>query len=107
MKKEAAGVIRHPHYPEIIKFKLGSVKTISTLSASNWDEEFNNSEKLSQIGDCFQIGAENFSCLGDNESAIPHYSSSKNHAHPDQTFDKSDFELEDQQTMYEDECFVG
>ena len=52
MKKEAA-IIRHPHYPEIIKFKIGSVKTISTLSNSNWDDDMNNFEKLSLTGDGF------------------------------------------------------
>jgi hypothetical protein len=38
MKKEriqGGGVFRHPHYPEIIKFKIGSLKTTSTLSTSN------------------------------------------------------------------------
>lgn len=45
MKKEA--IIRHPHYPEIFKFKAASLKTTSTLSTSNWDEDLNNSEKLS------------------------------------------------------------
>jgi hypothetical protein len=53
MKKEAVqgSVFRHPHYPEIIKFKIGSVKTTSTLSTSNQDEDLNNCEKLSLPGD--------------------------------------------------------
>ena len=50
MKKEPA-LIRHPHYPEIIKFKLGSVKTISTLSSSNWDEDAPNFDRLSLQGE--------------------------------------------------------
>lgn len=50
MKKEA-NIIRHPHYPEIIKFKIGSVKTTSTLSTSNLDDELNNCERLSNPSD--------------------------------------------------------
>ena len=50
MKKEST-IIRHPHYPEIIKFKVGSLKTTSTLSTSNMDEDINNYEKLSLTGE--------------------------------------------------------
>ena len=50
MKKET-NIIRHPHYPEIIKFKIGSVKTTSTLSNSNLDEDLNNCERLSLPSD--------------------------------------------------------
>jgi hypothetical protein len=67
MKKEATNIIRHPHYPEIIKFKIGSVKTISTLSNSNWDEDMANFERLSVNGDCIQSLGENISVNGDNE----------------------------------------
>lgn len=49
MRKEIG--LRHPHYPEIIKFKMGSLKTTSTLSTSNRDEDFNNFEKLSFTGE--------------------------------------------------------
>jgi len=59
--------IRHPHYPEIIKFKIGSVKTISTLSNSNNDDDFNNFERLSMNGDGFQNNLENSSNNGDLE----------------------------------------
>jgi len=45
--------IRHPHYPEIIKFKVGSVKTTSTLSTSHIEDDLNNCEKLSMPGDGF------------------------------------------------------
>ena len=47
MKKKDLCNIRHPYYPEIIKFKKGSVKTTSTLSTSNHDEDFNNLERFS------------------------------------------------------------
>ena len=51
MKKEPS-FIRHPHYPEIIKYKIGSVKTISTLSTSGADEaEYNNLDRLSSNGE--------------------------------------------------------
>ena len=50
--KKGANVIRHPHYPEIIKFKVGSLKTISTLSTSNCDEDLNNCERLTLAGEC-------------------------------------------------------
>ena len=65
MKKEASNIIRHPHYPEIIKFKIRSVKTISTLSNSNWEEDMTNFEKLSVNGDGFQNIGENISVNGD------------------------------------------
>lgn len=69
MKKEAA-IIRHPHYPEIIKFKTGSLKTISTLSNSNMDEDLNNFEKLSFPGDGYSMYApDNLSVCGDNEKS--------------------------------------
>lgn len=61
MKKEAS-IIMHPHYPEIIKFKIGSVKTTSTLSTSNWDEDITNCEKLSLPGENYMNGIENASC---------------------------------------------
>lgn len=67
MKKEASSIIRHPHYPEIIKFKIGSVKTISTLSSSNWEEDMTNFEKLSVNGDGLQSLGENVSVNGDND----------------------------------------
>lgn len=66
MKKESS-FIRHPHYPEIVKFKLGSLKTISTLSNSNMDEDFNNFERLSLNGDVFHNNLENSSINGDTE----------------------------------------
>jgi hypothetical protein len=47
MKKKDLTGIRHRYYPEIIKFKKGSVNTTSTLSTSNQDEDFNNSERFS------------------------------------------------------------
>lgn len=68
MKREA-NIIRHPHYPEIIKFKVGSLKTISTLSNSNYDDELNNCERLSLPSDvqCTNY-QDNLSCAGD----LPH-----------------------------------
>lgn len=76
MKKEAA-LIRHPHYPEIIKFKLGSVKTISTLSNSNWEEDQNNMEKLSLPGDSCQFNQDNLSLFGAGDTDK---GGSKNHS---------------------------
>ena len=60
MKKETG--IRHPHYPEIIKFKLGSLKTTSTMSNSNWDDDINNCEKLSFTGEGIPPNTETISC---------------------------------------------
>lgn len=68
MKRESA-IIRHPHYPEIIKFKIGSVKTISTLSNSNWEEDMNNFEKLSLPGDACQFNQDNLSGCGELEKS--------------------------------------
>eukprot|EP00347_Sterkiella_histriomuscorum_P010542 403375882 len=73
MKKEAS-YIRHPHYPEIIKFKIGSVKTISTLSTSNVDEtDLNTLERLSLNGDCFQFIHENSSNCGGDLDKFPNF----------------------------------
>lgn len=77
MKKEARQVIRHPHYPEIIKFKVGSLKTISTLSNSNCDEELNNCERLSIIGDPSLGFQDNLSCTGDSEKSVLNLSLNK------------------------------
>ncbi len=66
MKKEQI-IIRHPYYPEIIKFKIGSLKTISTLSTSNQDDDMQNLEKLSLPGDSCQNQIENISLLGEND----------------------------------------
>ena len=66
MKKEQS-FIRHPHYPEIIKFKIGSLKTTSTLSTSNWDDDINNYEKLSLVGDSYPANTETISYQGDND----------------------------------------
>lgn len=67
MKKEA-GIIRHPHYPEIIKFKIGSLKTTSTLSTSNWDEDL--IEKFSLQGEGYQNNVENISNQGDADMGL-------------------------------------
>ncbi len=67
MKKEAA-IFRHPHYPEIIKFKMGSVKTISTLSNSNWEEDQNNLDKISLPGDAYHLHQDHLSIYGGLET---------------------------------------
>lgn len=57
--------MRHPHYPEIIKFK-GSVKTTSTLSSSNCDEE----NSLSLQGDSNLIFQDNGICHCENDRGV-------------------------------------
>jgi len=49
MKKDTV-LFRHPYYPEI-KFKRKSVKTTSTMSTSNHEEDLSNFERLSLTGD--------------------------------------------------------
>ncbi len=46
MKKKESGIMRHPHFPQIIKLAK-SVKTTSTMSTCNQDEDLCNAEKLS------------------------------------------------------------
>ncbi len=70
MKKEASGAfIRHPHYPEIIKFKIGSLKTNSTFSTSGCGDvdDLNNCERLSLPGDQSCNYQDNLSNMGDND----------------------------------------
>ena len=107
MKKEAA-VIRHPHYPEIIKFKIGSVKTTSTLSTSNQDEDLNNCEKLSFTGEGCFIAHDNTSCQGDNDGGT--YSANKNKSCcqgsiPSENYGEPGYELEDNQPLFDEDSF--
>ena len=70
MKKESGGgFIRHPHYPEIIKFKISSLKTNSTLSTSGCGDvdDLNNCEKLSLPGEQCCNYQDNLSNVGDND----------------------------------------
>ncbi|CDW82980.1 cct motif family protein [Stylonychia lemnae] len=91
--------IRHPHYPEIIKFKIGSVKTISTLSNSNNDDDFNTFERLSMNGDGFHNNQDNSSTCGDLEKLGCLFTSNpKNN-----NFDKMYYDIEDQQPSFEDD----
>jgi hypothetical protein len=101
MKKEAA-IIRHPHYPEIIKFKLNSLRTTSTLSTSGWDEDLNMSEKMSQMGDGVQVNHDNMSCMG--ECCGCGKSGTIGQMGQVEQSDKSEYELEDHQMMFDDEC---
>ena len=94
MKKEAA-VIRHPHYPEIIKFKVGSLKTISTLSNSNCDnEDLNNC--LSLPNECFTFQD---SCIGD-------CSCHKKRSNLNGGFEQSYFDMEEPNPPYDDEIML-
>ena len=102
MKKEApsAAFIRHPHYPEIIKFKIGSLKTTSTLSTSNCGDadDINNCERLSIPGDPCSFG-DNLSCsmMGDNDKPSSHKKNITGF-HRDH-FDKMYFDMEDTPTQ--------
>ena len=112
MKKEAPAFIRHPHYPEIIKFKIGSLKTTSTLSTSNCGDtdDINNFEKLSIPGDPCSIH-DNLSNMGDNDkSGSLSFSSHKKNNFLNNTggfnrdnFEKMYFDMEDAPQNFDDE----
>jgi hypothetical protein len=112
MKKEAPAFIRHPHYPEIIKFKIGSLKTTSTLSTSNYGDadDINNCEKLSMPGDPYNMN-DNFSNMGDNDKpGCLSFSSNKKNNFLNNTsgfhrdhFDKMYFDMEDHPQHFDDD----
>ena len=97
MKKEA--VIRHPHYPEIIKFKVGSLKTISTLSTSNCDNE-ENCERLSLPGEgC------HYQDLCSSECGCPQ-NKKRSNLNCQGAFEHSYFDIEEPSPPYDDEAML-